>query len=267
MRLDDDDRSFRVKKSEGWPVLATALAITVAVAAVIPELREYARGLVLAGGEAIGVSALQDKYAAAYKHLKIPSFPAKLLASSKISENLARLAREPCDRTAIAGLGGGLVAAHESRKAAEAYIGFAGLCPNSDHQLSAAAIILLSLSDSAKVVALTDDLIARNPTNARYRYLRGQALANLKQYAEALQDYQATIELQKNPVLLRERLFIEMANIYVAMGRPCDAAASMLAFVKLDLAKRNTPGMHKMIEEYLAKGCAQLDAPETLKRL
>src|SRR5208337_5651927 len=97
MSLDDDDRRFRPKRLEGWPVLPAALALTVAFAAAvaaIPELREHAKGLVLAGGEAIGVTALQDEYAAAYERLKISPLPAKLLASSKISENLARLARE-----------------------------------------------------------------------------------------------------------------------------------------------------------------------------
>ncbi|HYA80544.1 MAG TPA: hypothetical protein VED87_06420, partial [Methylocystis sp.] len=168
MSLDDDDRRFRPKRSDVFPIIPALLAAGVAVAAAIaaiPELREYAKGLVLAGGEAVGVQVAQSEYAAAYERLKITPLPAKLLASSKISENLGRLAREPCDRAAITGLGAGLFAAHESRKAAEVYIGFAGLCPNSDVQQSAAANILFSLGDSAKTAALTDDLIARNPTN------------------------------------------------------------------------------------------------------
>jgi len=270
MSLDDDDRRFRPKRSDVFPIIPALLAAGVAVAAAIaaiPELREYAKGLVLAGGEAVGVQVAQSEYAAAYERLKITPLPAKLLASSKISENLGRLAREPCDRAAITGLGAGLFAAHESRKAAEVYIGFAGLCPNSDVQQSAAANILFSLGDSAKTAALTDDLIARNPTNHNYRYLRGRALANLKRYSEAAQDYQATIQLAPNPASVNENVFVELANIFAAMGRPCDAAAAIAAYVKLDLAKRNTPAAHKAIAEYLAKGCALGGAPEDSKKL
>src|SRR5215831_19113172 len=118
-----------------------------------------------------------------------PPLPAKVLASSKVSSGLARLAREPCDKAAIFAFGEALFAAHEERTAAEAYVAFANACPNSEGEENRAAQILFQLGDSEHVIPLTDNLIAKNPVVANYRYLRGKALANVKRYAEAVDDY------------------------------------------------------------------------------
>jgi hypothetical protein len=89
----------------------------------------------------------------------------------------------------------------------------------------------------------------------------------VKRYAEALDDYKSTVELQKNPRDVSERVFVEMANIYAAMGRPCDSAATILAWVALDPSVRNTLQARTMIEEYSSKGCAQTPSPADVKKL
>jgi tetratricopeptide (TPR) repeat protein len=241
--------------------------VCIAAFAVFPDLRDYAKGLVFAAGEAIGLRPSGGEYYAAYERMGLPSLPAKVLASSKVSSGLARLAREPCDKAAIFTFGEALLAAHEERTAAEAYLVFAGACPNSEGEQNRAAQILFQLGDSEHVIAITDGLIAKNPAVANYRYLRGKALANVKRYAEAVDDYKSTIQLYKNPHDVGEWVFVEMANIYAAMGRPGDAAMTILTWAAIDASVRNTLQTRKMVEEYSAKGCAQHPAVTDVKKL
>src|SRR5262249_22872694 len=151
--------------------------------------------LVLSIGEAIGLRPFDGEHSAAYKHLGLPRLSAKVLASSKVSSGLARLAREPCDKAAIFTFGEALLATHEERTAANAYLAFSENCPNGEGEKNRAAQIFFQLGYSEQVIEITDSLIAKNPAVANYRYLRGKALANVKRYAEAVDDYKSTIQL------------------------------------------------------------------------
>lgn len=270
MNLQSEDRPVPPLKPDGRPFLSAVLVAAVACAAAfaaVPELCDYARRFAFVVADAVGITLAEDEYSAAYKRLAIPRLSADLLASSKISSGLARFAREPCDKAAMFAFGEALLAEHEGRKAADAYFAFAGICPNSEGEQNRAAQILFQLGDSEKVIAITDALIAKNPTVASYHYLHGKALANVKRYAEALDNYKNAVELQKNPRNVGEWVFVEMANIYVAMGRPCDAATTILAWVAIDPSVRNTLKARKMVEEYSAKGCAQNPTPTDIKKL
>lgn len=193
--------------------------------------------------------------------------PAGLVASSKISSGLSGLAREGCDKGAVSSLGAGLVANGERRRAANAYLGFATVCPNADGEKNRAAQLFFDLGDYDKAIALWNSLISTNPSVANYRYFRGKALAGSKRYPEALVDYMSTIELQNDPRQIREQVFVEMANIYVALGKPCDAATMILAWVALDPAKRNNLKAHKMIADYAGQSCRQSVPPVDVKKL
>ena len=107
-------------------------------------------------------------------------------------------------------------------------------------------------------------MIAKNPAVANYRYLRGKALANVKRYAEAVDDYKSTIQLNKNPRDVGEWVFVEMANIYAAS---CDAAMTILTWAAIDASVRNTLHTRKMVEEYSAKGCEQHPVATDVKKL
>jgi tetratricopeptide (TPR) repeat protein len=270
MKFADEDRPVRALTSDGRPFLSATLAIAVACGvafAALPELRDYAKRLAFVAGDVVGIRPWEDEYSAAYKRLGIARLSAELIASSKISSSLARLAREPCDKAAMFAFGEALLAAHEGRVAADAYFAFAAGCPNSEGEQNRAAQILFQLGDSEKVIAITNELITKYPTVSSYRYLRGRALANMKRYAEALDDYKSTIELQKEPRDVGEWVFIEMANIYVAIGRPCDAAATIFAWAAIDPSARNTLKARKMVAEYSAKGCPQNPSPRDLRKL
>ena len=255
-------------------VIVTAAVASALLFATIPEVRDEmkrladeAKRLAFVTSDAVGIGPPEEPYAAAYARLGIPRLSASLLASSEISSSLARLSQEPCDKKAIFAFGEALVAADE-RVAAQAYLGFGASCSNGEGERYRAAGILFNLGDNDKVIAIMESLIAANPTNGHYHYLRGKAFASLKRYPEAIDDYKNTIGLMKNVRDVGEWVFIEMANLYAAMNRHCDAASAIMAFVAADPANRNTGQARKMIEVYSAKGCAQKKlAPMELRKL
>jgi len=57
MKLDEQDRSVHLLKSDSHPFLSAALVVAVACAAAfagLPELHDYAKGLAFAIGDAMG---------------------------------------------------------------------------------------------------------------------------------------------------------------------------------------------------------------------
>jgi tetratricopeptide (TPR) repeat protein len=273
MKLDPQERLVPVASADGRPFWLTALAIIVAIAVaggialtVLPQARDGTKGLVFAAGEALGVKP-PEAYSAVYQRFGMTPLPARLLGNSQISAGLARLTTEPCGKTAIFAFGEALLGAHEERRAADAYAGFAAACPNGEGEQFRAAQILFGLGDSDKVITITSGLVDRNPGAGPYHYLRGRALTNAKRYAEAVADYTSTIELQKNPRDVGEWVFVEMANIYAAMNRPCDAATTILAWVAIDPSERDTMNARKMVEAYSAKGCAPERPSVDVKKL
>jgi tetratricopeptide (TPR) repeat protein len=250
-------------------MIASVIAVIVAGLALLasPELRDHAWRAAYSAASLFGVKAPDDEFADLYKRLGIAPLPAGLAASGKISSGLAKLAREPCDKAAIFALGEALAAKGEARVAAEAYLGFAAGCPNGEGEEHRAGQLLLNLDDNDRVISIADALILKNPSVANYRYLRGKALAGAKRYQEALADYASTIELQNNRHDVNERVFTEMANIYAQIGKPCDAALTILAWVVLDPKTRNTPKARKLVQEFIAQGCQQGAAASELKKL
>ena len=73
------------------------------------------------------------------------------------------------------------------------------------------------------------------------------------------------IELQKEPRQLGDWVFVEMANIYAAMGRPCDAATTIMAWVAIDPSVRDRPDVRKRAAAYAAQGFEQNRPPAEVK--
>ena len=270
MKLEREDRIVPPAKSDNGLFLSVALALVIAGAVALvalPELRETARRAGFSAAALIGLKPPPDAFAPAYQRLGLEPLPVPLAVSPKISSSLEKLTSEPCDKEAIFALGEALTAEHEKRLAADAYSGFAAACPNGEGEKYRAALLLQQLGDSDRTIALASALIEHDPSVANYRYLRGKALAGAKRYADALADYRSTIQLQKNPRDVGEWVFTEMAEIYAALGKPCEAALTILAYVAIDPASRNTPKAHKLVAEYSARGCDQNAAQPDLKNL
>jgi aspartyl protease family protein len=269
MSLNEDGPIERPPKSSMRPYLIAALMLALAcggITALIPEVRDDAKRLAFTMGDAVGIKLPGDDYSPEHQRIGIPRMSPRLLASSKISSSLEQFAREPCDKKAVFAFGEALLAEDEGRKAANTYLAFAANCPNGDGERFRAAQILFDIGDSGKVIAVTTELIAGNPGIVNYRYMRGRALASVKRYAEAVDDYKSTIDLQINPRNTGEWVFVELANTYAAMGRHCDAAATIEGWAAIDPSARDTPQMRKKVEEYSARGCTNTPSSANIKK-
>jgi tetratricopeptide (TPR) repeat protein len=257
MQLDPLDRiggATRPMAARGVLIGAlTLLGFLVLAFLLLPELRDYA----LRGYAATGLpgAASADRFGALYKKLAVKPLSAAQEVSADLEPKLQRLSQAPCDKTAVYALAEALTKAGASRAAAEIYSGFASSCANSVEVESRAARLYLSLGDYERALELAEKIIEEQPGDSNYHYLRGQAYAALKRYDQALVDYKKTIELFKEPIKLREAVFLEMANIYLALGKPCEAATTILTWISLDPKARGTLQALRRAGEYAARGC------------
>jgi hypothetical protein len=76
-------------------------------------------------------------------------------------------------------------------------------------------------------------------------------------------EYKSTINLSPSPRQVGEWVFLELANLYAALERPCDAAQTIVSWVAIDPAARNTARAHKLVETYAARGCAVAPKPDS----
>ena len=66
----------------------------------------------------------------------------------------------------------------------------------------------------------------------------------------------STIDLSPAPRQIGEWVFLELADLYATLDRPCDAAQTIMNWVAIDPGTRNTARAHKLVETYAARGCA-----------
>jgi aspartyl protease family protein len=282
MQLNEEDRLVvsYARPSSGRPLLI-ALLVVVALGATgamaytaVPEFRAYVNRVaaavtadaIKAPLQPVQQQLAEERYAAAYQRLNgLPHLPAEVLASATVANGVARLAREPCDKEAIYAFGTALEAAHQGRLAAESYLAFAANCPNGYGERRRAAQVLSGLGDSDKAIAILDPLIAENPAADDLHYLRGRALASVKRYTDAIEDYKATVALM-NQRNIGDWVFVELANLYASTGRPCDAASAIMAYVAIDPGTHDTAKARKLIETYTAKGCGKNLAPMAIRK-
>jgi tetratricopeptide (TPR) repeat protein len=246
--------------------LFAALGILAAGLSTLPDFRNFATSTFYYAENLAGIEPTA-RYAGVYKKLDIAPLPAWLAVSTGISENLAALEKEPCDKKAIFALGNALDVVHETRIAANALLGFAGTCPESEGEANRAAELFFDLADTEKVITITSTLIKNNPAIADYHYLRGRALAIAKRYQEAIADYKSTIELEEDPQSLDQRVFVEMANMLMMLDSPCEAAQAISAWIAIAPSERNTLSARGLRDEYSARGCQQQAPPSAARDL
>jgi tetratricopeptide (TPR) repeat protein len=264
MKVDREDRIGPAPARDAGRVrlLLGAAACAAAFAALmVPSWRDFvARGF-YAAEQAVGLAPSQEAFAPLYQRLGIPALPARVFASEAVAASLAKLSRDPCDRPAIAALGGALVAAGETRLAAESLSGFARSCANAGGEGYQAAQLFLEVGDAEKAVAAADALVGKDPAEPNFHYLRAKALSTLGRGEEAVAEYRNAIALSRSPRDVGEWVFVELANLFATLGRPCDAARTILAWVAIDPATRDTLRARKLIADYSAGGCRNDAAP------
>jgi aspartyl protease family protein len=271
MQIDRGDRIApppSPERSRIWIGAVVAVAAALGLAIVIaPEFGDFLRREAYVAASAIGAPTPADEYAPVYDRLEMEPLRAGLVASPKISAPLAKLLREPCDKRAIGALAEALTVEAEERAAARAYRGFADACPDSAMEKGRASELFLRIGDADSALKIADALISEQPIFPDFHYLRARALFAAKRYDAAIGEFKTTIELFHDRAKVNEKLFIDLANAYVAVGKPCDAAFTLFSWIALDPPRRGTSGARKRVEEYGALGCRNLPAFDEPKKL
>lgn len=206
--------------------------------------------------EMSGLAPSQQQFAATYRQLGISALPPRLFAEDRVANSLTRLAHETCDHQAIGSFANVLAVNGEQRLAASALMGFSLSCPGSENEQATAGRLFLQVGDAEKALAVANSLTSARPEIANFHYFRGKALVASGRGAEAVSEYKSTIDLSQSPRQVGEWVFLELANLYAALDRPCDAAQTIMTWIAIDPATRNTARAQKLMETYGAGRCS-----------
>ena len=197
-----------------------------------------------------------------YAKLKLTPLSPELSSSQPIAAALKDLINSLCDKTAVFRLSKELAKLGERRAAANALLGFADACPNSEGELSAAANVLFGMGDYAAVIPVADRLVAQRPNLGQYYYVRGQALNYVGRSREAVEDISSAIALFDNIKLVSSQAFQLLASAYAADAKFCQAMTAIQTYVYADAQKRDTAATRKLIGDYAAKGACDIGYAE-----
>ena len=161
-------------------------------------------------------------FADVYSTLHVAPLSFNLENTKVVTTGLTKLRREPCDLAAIFQVTEAVANAHEERMAANMLEGFAAKCPNGSGNLRRAADFLFQIGDNERAHDLMQNLVQQYPDNANFWYFKGKIEASQHMYDEALISYANTTHLLPQAEV-GKWVFTEMAEIYVALQRYCQA--------------------------------------------
>lgn len=204
-----------------------------------------------------------------YERWKMSPLSDDLASDATIATAFKDLIASPCDKTAIFSLASELSRVGERRPAADALLGFARSCPNSEGEQYQAADILFGLGDYVGSIAVSDKLVELRPDNAQYYYMRGQALNYLGRYEDSTRDISSAIGLYPSVKDVNSEAFWLLASGYAALHRYCEAVTAIETYVYADVEKRDLATTRRRIDDYSSKGnCAAgyADGTEVVRR-
>lgn len=197
----------------------------------------------------------QTQYKEVYERLGVTSLPVDFERTQVGAARLLdQLRREPCDREAILPLVKLMNQAGFPRESATSAQRFGDNCGQSESLLEQAYASLLRVRDLAGAVNIAGEMIKLDQARGRFRYLRGNAYEELKNYKAALSDYVSTLQLFSNLSNVASSEFYRISRMYVALGRPCDAITPLEMYLSYDVARRQTAQLSQLIKEYANTG-------------
>ena len=175
--------------------------------------------------------------------------------SSQIRNRLDQLTREPCYKDAVVGLSDALIAAGYPRESATSLLSFAEHCGGPSYDILGRAYhAFQAVNDFSAALSVAEKLVDTFPASATFRYYRAQSYQHLKDFPRALDDYINVVQLLGEPRSVASSPFYNIALMYAALGRYCDAITPIETYVSFDPAKRQSTWITKVIAEYAAKG-------------
>jgi clan AA aspartic protease (TIGR02281 family) len=195
-----------------------------------------------------------EVFAGVYTRLGV-TLPMRMARDPYVWLRLEELKREPCDQKSVNDLSQFLEKQGYRREAAESTYNFVRNCKAPIEALHWSVDIFLKLSDYSKAIEVADEFVRRAPANHNARYLRGAALEGLGDFKRALIDYADAIELfSLDRKEIASTVFLRMANAYASLGRFCEAASPIYAWVAIDPVSRDTSRTQKIIADYEQRG-------------
>ena len=205
-------------------------------------------------------------YAHVYGVLGI-HLPVNVANDPTIKRHLDELKRESCDQTGVQQLADALVTLGYRREAAESLYRFVQKCSEPIDALQQSVDLLLKLSDYPQAVEVADYFVRHAPSAHDAYYLRGRAFDGMGDYASAIKDYAAGIELFPDKKEISSLVFIHMAKAYASLGRFCEAMTPIETWVAYAPETRDTSAARKIIDDYAAQGhCALPQGAKSVER-
>jgi clan AA aspartic protease (TIGR02281 family) len=203
---------------------------------------------------------IKRDFSSVYAQLGISPLPPNVELETEISKRLEQLSHEPCYKDGVIGFADALITSGYPREADTSLLSFAKRCGGvSDPILVRRHQALMKASDFGNALNIANDLVASDPVKATYRYIRGQTYEQLKDFDRALNDYIVSVQLLGTPSRVAGFHFYDVARMYAALGRFCDAITAVETFVAFGPAARRTQQSVSMILEYSKKGSCGVD--------
>jgi tetratricopeptide (TPR) repeat protein len=147
------------------------------------------------------------------------------------SKYLDRLQREPCDSDALQRVASSMETTGYLRESASTLEAFHLRCTPSPGMLQSAYNIFTRISDHTAAKRVADELIQYDSGSYNYRFMRGKAYENSKDYKSALADYISTLALFTDLSKVHVSQFYEISDMYDKIGKPCDAIGPLETFI------------------------------------
>lgn len=203
----------------------------------------------MAACDQVGIT-VPDDIKPAVDTYKLSGMSVSDLTKTDIRRALVQLSREACNRDAMGRMAAQIDALGYRRESATALIGFVDRCGRADGFLSAAANDLMAVSDFKGAVAVSDRLIANNPSEPQYYFDRGRANEGWQRDDAALSDYMQALALSTNLATVTSNLFIRIADLHAKAGRYCDSVSAIRMWVSADPERANNMQAKGMIAQY-----------------
>jgi clan AA aspartic protease (TIGR02281 family) len=197
-----------------------------------------------------------DPYKRIYEKLGI-DLPRSFERYGLASRYLDQVNREPCDNVAFLALAKLMESAGYPRESAKSLESYNQSCTFSEEMLQFAYAAYTRIGDHKAAINVANELIKFDPASYDYRFMRGSAYENGRDYKAALADYISTLELFPDLSNVDGSQFYQVSTMYDKIGKPCDAIGPLETFISYNVRERQTQQIAKLISDYSRKGnCA-----------
>jgi clan AA aspartic protease (TIGR02281 family) len=231
--------SYVVERSIALPIIAGIIVIVAAVG--------------YAGYYFYTTAEMFNPYRKTYEKLGI-DLPRSFEKFGPASRYLDQLNREPCDNISFFALAKLMEQAGYPRESARSLEAYNQSCTFSEEMLQFAYAAYTRIGEHKAAIRVADELVKFDSASYDYRFMRGSAYENAKDYKAALADYISTLDLFPDLSNVDGSQFYQVSAMYDKLGKPCDAIGPLETFISYNVKERQTQQIAKLISDYSRKG-------------